>query len=186
MSKTPTLPPGYTLRQGYPTVRDYIHLRSASGLSPHSAAQAEAAMRGSWYGCYVTYNENPVQNGKDINLSGSNNTTSEELIVGMGRVIGDGGWYFHIADMAVLPDHQRKGLGDAILKDLMNRIRSLAPPPEKAEDGKLMGTYVSLFADVAGRKLYARNGFVDSMPHSMGMVQLLDKESTSHGGVSGS
>ncbi|KAE8418644.1 hypothetical protein BDV36DRAFT_253917 [Aspergillus pseudocaelatus] len=184
MSKTPTLPPGYTLRQGYPSVRDYIHLRSTSGLSPHSAAQAEAAMRGSWYGCYVTYNENPEQNDRDTNISHTNNTTSHELIVGMGRVIGDGGWYFHIADMAVLPDHQRKGLGDAILKDLMNRIRSMAPPPERAADGRLMGTYVSLFADVAGRKLYARNGFVDSMPHSMGMVQLWDRESASDGGVS--
>ncbi|RAQ44794.1 GNAT family N-acetyltransferase [Aspergillus flavus] len=186
MSKTPTLPPGYTLRQGYPSVRDYIHLRSASGLSPHSAAQAEAAMRGSWHGCYITYNQIPEPDNKNIDISRSNNTTIDELIVGMGRVIGDGGWYFHIADMAVLPDHQRKGLGDAILKDLMNRIRSLAPPPERAADGKLMGTYVSLFADVAGRKLYARNGFVDSMPHSMGMVQLLDRESALDGGLSGS
>jgi len=33
----------------------------------------------------------------------------------MGRVIGDGGWYFHIVDMAVLPEHQRRGLGDAVL-----------------------------------------------------------------------
>ncbi|OGM47912.1 GNAT family N-acetyltransferase [Aspergillus bombycis] len=176
MSNTPTLPPGYTLRQGYPSVRDYIHLRSASGLSPHSAAQAEAAMRGSWYGCYITYNGTSEPENADADISRSNDTT-DEVTVGMGRVIGDGGWYFHIADMAVLPEHQRKGLGDVILKDLMSRIRSLAPPPERAPDGRLMGTYVSLFADVAGRKLYARNGFVDSMPHSMGMVQLLDRES---------
>lgn len=25
-----------------------------------------------------------------------------------GRVIGDGGWYFHIVDMATQPDHQRR------------------------------------------------------------------------------
>ncbi|KAE8405067.1 hypothetical protein BDV37DRAFT_246315 [Aspergillus pseudonomiae] len=175
MSNTPTLPPGYSLRQGYPSVRDYIHLRSASGLSPHSAAQAEAAMRGSWYGCYITYNGNSEPENKDIAKSRSNDTT-DEVTVGMGRVIGDGGWYFHIADMAVLPEHQRKGLGDVVLKHLMSKIRSLAPPPERAPDGRLMGTYVNLLADVPGRKLYARNGFVDSMPHSMGMVQLLDGE----------
>jgi hypothetical protein len=28
----------------------------------------------------------------------------------MGRVIGDGGWYFHVVDMAVLPEHQRRDL----------------------------------------------------------------------------
>ncbi|WP_370260313.1 hypothetical protein [Cryobacterium sp. TMT3-29-2] len=29
----------------------------------------------------------------------------------MGRIIGDGGWYFHIADMATLPEFQGRGLG---------------------------------------------------------------------------
>ena len=47
--------------------------------------------------------------------------------VGMGRIIGDGGWYFYIADMAVLPDHQLKGLEDVILKTLLARIRREAP-----------------------------------------------------------
>lgn len=42
----------------------------------------------------------------------------------MGRVIGDGGWYFHIIDMAVLPEHQHRGLGNAILTWLLDRIRS--------------------------------------------------------------
>ena len=34
--------------------------------------------------------------------------------VGMGRILGDGGWYFHVVDMAVLPEHQRRGLGDVV------------------------------------------------------------------------
>ena len=29
--------------------------------------------------------------------------------VGMGRVIGDGGWYFHVVDMAVLPTTSAAG-----------------------------------------------------------------------------
>ncbi|KAF5856817.1 hypothetical protein ETB97_006708 [Aspergillus alliaceus] len=182
MSESRTCPEGYTLRQGYPSVKDYIHLRSASGLSPHSAAQAEAAMRGSWYGCYVTYNRNMAAKNHDTNGSASENTPGDEVVVAMGRVIGDGGWYFHIADMAVLPEHQRKGLGDVILKSLMGRIRELAPEPEWSADGKLMGTYVTLFGDEPGRKLYAKNGFVDAMPHSMGMAQLLDKVPASDGG----
>jgi GNAT superfamily N-acetyltransferase len=82
----------------------------------------------------------------------------------MGRIIGDGGWYFHIADMAVLPAHQRKGLGDAVLKHLMAYIKAHAP-----QDGT--GAYVTLFADAPGRRLYQRNGFVDTMPSGqMGMM----------------
>jgi ribosomal protein S18 acetylase RimI-like enzyme len=46
----------------------------------------------------------------------------------MGRVLGDGGWYFHLVDMAVLPEHQRRGLGDAVMATLLERIRRQAPP----------------------------------------------------------
>jgi len=44
--------------------------------------------------------------------------------VGTGRVVGDGngGWYFHVIDTAVLPSHQRRGLGDAVLWALLDRI----------------------------------------------------------------
>lgn len=45
----------------------------------------------------------------------------------MGRIIGDGGWYFHVADMAVHPDHQKKGLGDFILAMLLDKVEQEAP-----------------------------------------------------------
>ncbi|KAJ5771569.1 Acyl-CoA N-acyltransferase [Penicillium odoratum] len=64
--------------------------------------------------------------------------------------------------MAVHPEHQKKGLGDAILKALLWKIRTRAPA-----DGK---PYISLLADEAGRKLYSKNGFVESAPESLGMV----------------
>lgn len=80
--------------------------------------------------------------------------------VAMGRVIGDGGWYFHVLDMAVLPEHQRQGLGDAVLTALLQRVRAHAPA----------GAYVNLLADPPGRRLYARHGFTDTAPHSIGMA----------------
>ena len=82
----------------------------------------------------------------------------------MGRVIGDGGWYFHVVDMAVLPEHQRRGLGDAILSVLLERIRRQAPP----------GAHVNLIADAPGRRLYARHGFTPTAPDSIGMARTLD------------
>ena len=82
----------------------------------------------------------------------------------MGRVIGDGGWYFHVVDMAVLPEHQRRGLGGTVLSYLLDQIRHGAP----------RGAFVSLLADPPGRPLYARHGFVESAPASVGMTLVLD------------
>ena len=143
--KVVSLPPGgYALEVGYPSIPDYINLRTVSGLTPKNEAQAKAVPSGSWYGCYVKF----------IAEDGS------ESAVGMGRIIGDGGWYFHIADMAVLPEHQRKGLGDAILKHLLAYIK------ENAAEGE---PYINLFADPPGRKLYHANGFLDAAPKELGM-----------------
>ena len=84
--------------------------------------------------------------------------------VAMGRVLGDGGWYFVITDMATLPDHQRHGLGGEILEALLGAIRAVAPP----------GAFVTLLADAPGRALYARHGFTDTAPDSIGMALILD------------
>ena len=57
--------------------------------------------------------------------------------------------------------HQRRGLGEVILRQLLGYIKSNAPEGEP---------YVNLLADEPGRKLYRRLGFVDAMPGSLGMV----------------
>ena len=75
----------------------------------------------------------------------------------MGRVIGDGGWYFHIVDMAVLPEHQKRGLGSLVLTHLLEQVRNRAPA----------GAFVSLLADRPGRALYYRHEFQDSAPESI-------------------
>ncbi|KAJ5852732.1 uncharacterized protein N7529_012117 [Penicillium soppii] len=64
--------------------------------------------------------------------------------------------------MAVHPEHQKRGLGDAIVKELLRKIKQEAP-----QDGK---PYISLLADGPGRRLYEKNGFVETAPSSIGMV----------------
>jgi GNAT superfamily N-acetyltransferase len=134
------LPVGYSLRDGPPPTAIAAALRERSGLTPKSLEQATLALRGSWAAAHVVHD-----------------ATGEP--VGMGRVIGDGGWYFHIADMAVFPEHQRRGVGDAILTRLVARIEESAPP----------GAYITLLADPPGRPLYARHGFVPTAPDTIGM-----------------
>ena len=134
----------YLLVNTAPSAEDYLHLRSAAGLTPRRLDQAVPALAGSWNAVHIVH--------------APSGTT-----VAMGRVIGDGGWYFHVVDMAVLPEHQRRGLGDRVLTALMNAIRSEAPS----------GAYVNLLADLPGRRLYERHGFRETAPLSLGMAQTL-------------
>lgn len=134
------VPRGYRLADGPPALTEYLELRQRSGLSPKTREQASAGLPGSWAACHMVED-----------ASGQS--------VAMGRVIGDGGWYFHVIDMAVLPEHQRRGLGDAVLRVLLARIRGQAPP----------GANVNLLADCPGRALYERHGFTYTAPDSLGM-----------------
>jgi GNAT superfamily N-acetyltransferase len=135
-----SLPEPYRLVEGPPDVDSYLALRRRAGLTPRTRAQAEAALVGGWAAVHAT--------------------DGQGRPVGMGRVIGDGGWYFHVVDMAVDPQHQRRGIGDGILDWLLARIAELAPP----------GAYVSLLADEPGRRLYERHGFAPTAPRSIGMA----------------
>ena len=139
------LPVGYRLADGPPAVADYLLLRARAGLSTKREDQARAALGGSWAAVHVLHE-------------------ADATIVGMGRLLGDGGWYFHVVDMAVLPEHQRRGVGDAILTALLDRIRREAPP----------GADVNLIADRPGRRLYARHGLTPTAPDSIGMSRTLD------------
>lgn len=149
---TPTLPEGYTIHHAAPSVEDYLFFRSsADTLTKINTAQASAALSGSWHIVYITHVTKP---GK---------------AVAMGRVVGDGAWYFSIADIVVLPEHRRKGLAGFVVFTLRDVIKQRAPsePP---------GPFVMLFAAPDARKLYAKHGFKDTMPNNMGMGQWLQKD----------
>jgi GNAT superfamily N-acetyltransferase len=135
-------PSGYRLIEGPPAVDDYLSLRERAGMSPKTRTQAETALPGSWVACHIV-------------------DDATDQTVGMGRVIGDGGAYFQVIDMPVAPEHQRRGLGQAMLSLLIEQIRVQAPPR----------AYVSILADLPGRRLYERNGFLDVAPLSSGMAR---------------
>lgn len=138
------LPEGYSFVEQPPFIDTYLALRRISGLSPKSPAQGRGALSGSWAWCTVAYTPP---------------NTNQQEIVAMSRVFGDGGWYFVVADMGVLPDHRRKGLAEAMLRRLLNKIRTNAPP----------NALITLSADKMGRALYKKCGFVETAPLSIGM-----------------
>jgi GNAT superfamily N-acetyltransferase len=106
------------------------------------------ALPGSWAACHVR-------------------EAATGVAVGMGRLIGDGGWYFHVVDMAVLPAHQRGGIGNWVLTWLLDQVRQRAPAD----------AFVSLMADPPGRHLYARHGFSERRDLSIGMAMWLGRDS---------
>ncbi|MDQ6422201.1 GNAT family N-acetyltransferase [Paenibacillus sp. LHD-117] len=73
----------------------------------------------------------------------------DDEIVGMGRVIGDGKIYFYIQDVAVVPSHQNKGIGNLIMIEITNFLKSNAP--EKS--------FIGLFSSSGKESFYNRFGF---------------------------
>ena len=122
-----------------PTTDEYLNLRAASGLSPFSRQAAERGLAGSVHA--VT-----LRAGQEL--------------VGMGRLIGDGGCFFQVVDIAVRPDHQGQGLGTRIMRALMDWVEAELPT----------SAYISLIADGEANRLYARFGFAATAPASIGMA----------------
>ena len=129
----------YQIKTEMPSVKEYIDIRLAAGLSRKSEEAAEIALPNSIYG--VT-----VYCGKEK--------------VGIARIIGDGGCFFEITDMAVLPAHQSNGVGRMIMEHLVNWLQENAPKT----------AYISLIADHGTPEFYAKFGFKKAeMPKSSGM-----------------
>ncbi|MFT3801037.1 MAG: GNAT family N-acetyltransferase [Burkholderiaceae bacterium] len=129
----------YELRHEIPAVGTYIDIRLAAGLSRKSPQAASIGLENGLFSVVVYHVGQPV---------------------GIGRIVGDGGCFFEIVDIAVRPEHQKKGLGDMIMKALMNWLHANAPST----------AYVSLMADHGTPKFYERYGFEASLlPEKAGM-----------------
>ena len=82
-------------------------------------------------------------------------------LVGMGRVVGDGAFFFYLQDIAVAPDHRGAGLGAGIIDRLLDQIVARAGGD----------AFVGLFATDRAGPVYRRAGFTcDAMT---GMWQML-------------
>ena len=132
----------YGLVVGAPTQDDYLRLRIDTGLSPK---QSEAAARGLPHTLYAVMIEH------------------QGRAVGMGRIIGDGGLFYQVVDIAVEPAHQGQGLGKRIMGALVEWLKATAPK----------SAYVSLIADGEANRLYSQFGFEPTAPRSIGMAMLI-------------
>ena len=70
-------------------------------------------------------------------------------IVAMGRVVGDGAFFFYAQDIAVHPDHRRRGLGRTVVERLSAQVSEMAGG----------NAFFGLFSTPEAEKLYRDTGF---------------------------
>ncbi|GAA0784447.1 N-acetyltransferase [Roseibium denhamense] len=128
------------LKPQVPDVDTYLRLRSECGLSGYAPEAAEIGLSNSLY-CVMLFDEGDA--------------------IGMGRLIGDGGCFIQVTDIAVLPAYQGQGLGKRVMKALSNYLEMSLPG----------SAYVSLIADGQAKDLYAQYGFQETAPKSVGMAR---------------
>ncbi|GGC40598.1 hypothetical protein GCM10011386_35820 [Parapedobacter defluvii] len=102
-----------------PTVESYRFLREICGLFPKSEKAATIALKNSLCSVVIL------------------NTDNENEVIGMGRLVGDGGCHCQVVDICVVPAHQKKGLGKRIMQILNDFIERELPS----------SCYVNLIAD---------------------------------------
>nr|WP_212508720.1 GNAT family N-acetyltransferase [Litoribacterium kuwaitense] len=90
---------------------------------------------------------------------------SEGKVIGMGRIVGDGAMYFYIQDVAVLPEHQHRGIGKNMMKKMLTYIKGHCSE----------GAFVGLFASHGKEAFYEKMGFEDHPPGMTGMFMVMDK-----------
>jgi GNAT superfamily N-acetyltransferase len=127
------------LRPGIPASGEYLALRVAAGLSAMSEEGAACGLPASWYAVCVRV---------------------DGQLIGMGRVVGDGGLFLFVVDMAVAPAWQGRGLGRRIMSALMDEVHLRASPR----------AMVSLIADGTAFRLYEKFGFKRVAPAARGML----------------
>lgn len=130
----------YSIRIDIPEVDEYLALRKVCGLSDRGKDASKIGLSNSIYSVIIR-------------------RSADQELVGMGRLIGDGGTAYQIVDIAVHPNEQGKGLAKNIMQLLMTHIENEVDPQ----------AYVNLIADCPADNLYKQFGFVETAPESLGM-----------------
>ena len=124
-----------------PSLDEYLALRAATGLSPFSPEAARRGLAASIHAVVVR-------------------RADDGAAIGMGRLVGDGGCFVQVVDIAVEPSHQGRGLGKRVMQSLMDYVAQELPT----------SVYVSLLADGEAHRLYEQYGFAPTAPASIGMA----------------
>lgn len=130
----------YSFELRTPSVDEYCALRTTVNWSNVSREATERGLKHSLFAICVKY---------------------DDLVIGHGRVVGDGSMVFYIQDVIVHPDHQGQGIGSTIMEIILQYIRSQATE----------GSFVGLMSAERAVGLYEKFGF-SKRPENMPGMEL--------------
>lgn len=138
-----TVQENYELIGRLPTVEEHSTLWEAVGWGQVNTDMTAGSLAGSVYGVVASH---------------------QGQITGMGRIVGDGQMYFYIQDVAVLPEFQGRGIGEAIIEHLLGYIQAHSRS----------SAFVGLFASHGNDSFYERYGFRNHAPGMTGMFKVME------------
>lgn len=134
----------FELVERIPTAAEHGALFEAVGWHPYTPEETAQALANTRYGIVALV---------------------EGQVIGMGRVIGDGGKFYYIQDFAIHPEVQGQGIGRAMMERMLAWIRASAPGDP----------FVGLFATDVAIPFYRRYGFEPRAEVLAGMWAVLEK-----------
>ena len=129
------------------SIDDYKNLRKITGWKELSNRQVEIGLQNSVFTVVAIIDKKPI---------------------GMARIVGDGGYFFLIVDVVVLPQWQKKGIGKELMKQIMVYIEQNTQEKETV--------FISLVAAPQRETFYEQFGFKlcpDSDLMGAGMYQYI-------------
>jgi ribosomal protein S18 acetylase RimI-like enzyme len=120
----------FTVKHRMPSVSEYNELRALVEWPTFPAEIVKEALANSLFGVCVE---------------------GDDKVIGMGRVVGDKVVYFHLLDVIVHPQFQRKGIGKLLMTALMDRVEKRAT----------RHTNIGLMASKGREEFYKPFGFIE-------------------------
>lgn len=126
-----------------PCAEDYLSLRLRSGMGAKDLERSRTAIEHSLF---------------TVSLY------EEEVLIGFGRIVGDGGITFVVSDIMVDENYRRRGYADQIMKEIDNYFKQ-----NTFED-----SYIFLIANSPADLLYQKYQFEYLPPNKCGMLRKQD------------
>lgn len=130
------------------SVEEYLSLREAVGWKSLTDRQASLAINNSLYmvGVY-----------------------DDDKLIGMGRIVGDGGVICYIQDLIILPEYRKRGIGSVLIKYLKDYVSSLTMEGEEM--------MLDLMCAKGRENFYIENGFIERPNEKLGpgMISYIKK-----------
>ena len=135
----------YTVEHRVPGIQEYQQLRNSTGWEALTDDVVGVALLNTLFAVCVMWNHK---------------------LIGSGRIIGDGGAYFYIQDVIVLPDHQQKGVGTMIMLELEKWL----------SENTFDHSFIGLMAAEDVKAFYKKFGYKERDASKPGMYKTVSRE----------